>query len=192
MSEDMYLSTVQVVTLYGISLMCVLQSPLGSSLSCSVKYLSGEEPEPPVTQWRWRRRDSTPSWGTDNFLGGWGRSVDVTRMAKGEKWVGRKARRRRKSREKVMGAGIALYTDALGSHFHNQVTLPHPHTIMCALKLLDVHIWYLSPLTAANYTSASASAVWKHIKSSGLSIDNNFCLSIVACMCRYTFISLYT
>lgn len=50
--KDPYLSTVQVVTLYGMSLVCVLQSPLGSSLTCRVKYLRGEEPEPPVTQWR--------------------------------------------------------------------------------------------------------------------------------------------
>lgn len=84
-SDNIYLSTVQVVTLYGISLVWVLQSPLGSSLTCSVKYLIGEEPEPPVTQWRWRRRDSTPSWGTDNFLGGWGRSVNGTTMVKGQK-----------------------------------------------------------------------------------------------------------
>lgn len=74
-----YLSTVQVVTLCEMSAVCMFQSPLGSSLTCRVKYLSGEDPEPPVTQWRRRRRGSTPSWGTDNFLGGWGRSVVIKR-----------------------------------------------------------------------------------------------------------------
>lgn len=85
MCTHAYLSTVQVVTLYGTSAVCVFQSPLGSSLTCRVKYLSGEEPEPPICQWRRRRRDSTPSWGTDSFLGGWGRSVDVVERVKDKK-----------------------------------------------------------------------------------------------------------
>lgn len=85
MCKHAYLSAVQVVTLYGTSAVCVFQSPLGSSLTCRVKYLSGEEPEPPICQWRRRRRDSTPSWGTDSFLGGWGRSVDVVERVKDKK-----------------------------------------------------------------------------------------------------------
>lgn len=74
-----YLSTVQEVMLCRMSAVWVFQSPLGSSLICRVKYLSGEEAEPPVTQWMRSWRDSTSSWGTDNFLGGRGRSVDTDR-----------------------------------------------------------------------------------------------------------------
>lgn len=161
-SDNIYLSTVQVVTLYGISLVWVLQSPLGSSLTCSVKYLIGEEPEPPVTQWRWRRRDSTPSWGTDNFLGGWGRSVNGATIVKGKKgqW------------EEERSGKMEAFTPT------NKFYLIS-HWIIDTLKPLDNHIWHLSPFTADCWTSASAATVQKDIYFSGLSINPTFAFHLL-------------
>lgn len=166
-SDNIYLSTVQVVTLYGISLVWVLQSPLGSSLTCSVKYLIGEEPEPPVTQWRWRRRDSTPSWGTDNFLGGWGRSVNGATMVKGKK--------------RTMGGKIRKNE---GFHSNKQVLLYLSHNCRFIkafrkpdMTLKSLYCWLLN-------FCISSYGVERHLFFRTFH-KSHFCLSFVAWMCSY-------